>query len=320
MSKCIRRVGPKAWLLCGLALWLIAVVGIRANTSPSVATARPTVERSAAPQNSPQPGQTPASPQGADVCANCHTDKAEVFKGTPHAASPLACVGCHGDAKAHIDAGGAAPIRNFKSKNASEISQVCESCHTKGNQKHFVGSMHDSRNVSCITCHEPHPAADAPVPTSLLRKPELEMCTTCHVQKKASLMRSSHMPLRQDSKMKCTSCHNPHGTPYPRMLLQPSINQTCYSCHTEKRGPFLWEHAPVRESCVNCHEPHGTVNDFLLKAKMPILCIQCHNGFAGGGMGNAHSARDRYALNQDCMNCHLAIHGSMHPQGNRFKR
>ena len=82
----------------------------------------------------------------------------------------------------------------------------------------------------------------------------------------------------------------------------------------------MWEHAPVRENCMNCHDAHGTVNDYLLKAKMPVLCIQCHNGFATGGMGNAHVARDRYATNQGCMNCHLEIHGSMHPQGNRFKR
>ena len=262
--------------------------------------------------------QSPAG-QGPEVCANCHTETADAFKKTPHAASQQGCVGCHGDAKAHIDAGGGkGTIRNFKSLNASDASKVCETCHTKGNQKHWDGSMHDSRNVSCVTCHNPHPAGGA-VPKALLRKPQFELCTGCHLQKKAALQRSSHMPLRE-GKMTCTSCHNPHGTPYPRMLLQTSVTQNCYSCHAEKRGPFLWEHAPVRENCMNCHDAHGTVNDFLLKAKQPILCIQCHNGFASGGMGNAHTARDRYALNQSCMNCHVAIHGSMHPQGNRFKR
>ena len=61
--------------------------------------------------------------------------------------------------------------------------------------------------------------------------------------------------------------------------------------------------------------PTARVNDYLLKVKQPMLCIQCHNGFAGGGMGNAHAARDRYAFNQSCMNCHPTIHGSMHPHG-----
>lgn len=261
----------------------------------------------------------PATDQSSEVCATCHTDTADAFKSTPHAASEKGCAGCHGDAKAHVDAGGGkGNIRNFKSVNAADSSNVCMTCHNKGGQKHFTGSMHDSRNISCITCHNPHPAAGA-VPKALLRKAQLELCTSCHLQKKAGLMRSSHMPLRE-GKMTCTSCHNPHGTPYPRMLQQVSTNQNCYSCHAEKRGPFLWEHAPVRENCMNCHDAHGTVNDNLLKVKMPVLCIQCHNGFAGGGMGNAHAARDRYALNQSCMNCHPMIHGSMHPAGNHFKR
>ena len=261
----------------------------------------------------------PAARQGAVVCADCHTDVAEAFKATPHAANPNACQACHGDGKAHAAAGGGkGTIRNFKNLTAAESSAICTTCHNKGGQKHWASSTHDTRNVTCVTCHNPHPKAGA-VPKALLAKPQFELCTGCHMQKKAALMRSSHMPLRE-GKMTCTSCHNPHGTPYPRMLNQVSVNQNCYSCHAEKRGPFLWEHAPVRENCMNCHDAHGTVNDFLLKVKQPVLCIQCHNGFASGGMGNAHVARDRYALNQSCMNCHPMIHGSMHPQGNRFKR
>jgi DmsE family decaheme c-type cytochrome len=263
--------------------------------------------------------QAPAAPEGSAICVSCHTDTVNAFKATPHAASAKGCEGCHGDSKAHVAAGGGkGTMRNFKSLSAADASAVCLSCHeNKGAQKHWTSSAHDTRGVSCISCHDPHPKGA--VPAALLAKPQFELCTTCHLQKKAALMRSSHMPMRE-GKMKCTSCHDPHGSPYPRQLLQVSVNQNCYSCHAEKRGPFLWEHAPVRENCLNCHDAHGTVNDYLLKVKQPMLCIQCHNGFAGGGMGNAHAARDRYALNQSCMNCHPMIHGSMHPRGNTFKR
>jgi DmsE family decaheme c-type cytochrome len=262
--------------------------------------------------------QAPAAPEGAAICINCHTDTVNAFKNTPHAKSAKACEGCHGDSKAHVAAGGGAgTMRSFKALSTADASAVCLTCHDKGGQKHWASSAHDTRGVSCITCHNPHPKGE--VPKALLAKPQFELCTTCHLQKKAALMRSSHMPMRE-GKLTCTSCHNPHGTPYPRQLLQVSVNQNCYSCHAEKRGPFLWEHAPVRENCMNCHDAHGTVNDYLLKVKQPMLCIQCHNGFAGGGMGNAHAARDRYGFNQSCMNCHPAIHGSMHPRGNTFKR
>ncbi len=263
----------------------------------------------AAPQTAPQSGA---------VCVDCHTDTVNAFKGTPHAESSQGCEGCHGDSKAHVAAGGGkGTMRDFKSLRPTEVSTVCATCHNKGGQKHWASSVHDTRNMSCISCHDPHPKGKAP--KALLVKSQFELCTGCHLQKKAALMRSSHMPMRE-GKINCTSCHNPHGTPYPRNLLQASINQNCYSCHAEKRGPFLWEHAPVRENCLNCHDAHGTVNDYLLKVKQPVLCVQCHNGFAGGGMGNVHTARDRYAFNQSCMNCHPTIHGSTHPRGNTFKR
>ena len=31
-------------------------------------------------------------------------------------------------------------------------------------------------------------------------------------------------------------------------------NETCYQCHAEKRGPFLWEHQPARDDCLDL--PH----------------------------------------------------------------
>jgi predicted CXXCH cytochrome family protein len=40
--------------------------------------------------------------------------------------------------------------------------------------------------------------------------------------------------------MECTSCHNPHGSTNVKMLKVGNfVNETCVSCHTEKRGPFL---------------------------------------------------------------------------------
>ena len=46
------------------------------------------------------------------------------------------------------------------------------------------------------------------------------------------------MPLRE-GKIVCSDCHNPHGTVTEAMLRDDSINDTCYKCHAEKRGPFL---------------------------------------------------------------------------------
>ena len=57
-------------------------------------------------------------------------------------------------------------------------------------------------------------------------------------------------------------------------MKRDSVNETCYACHMEKRGPFVHTHEPVAEDCSNCHNPHGTTAENLLKARPPFLCHQ----------------------------------------------
>ena len=78
--------------------------------------------------------------------------------------------------------------------------------------------------------------------------------------------------------MACSDCHNPHGSAGPKLLAKNTVNETCYTCHAEKRGPFLWEHQPVNEDCTNCHTPHGSNITPLLKSRPPFLCDECHDG------------------------------------------
>lgn len=258
----------------------------------------------------------PSGMVGTQTCGTCHEDQVKAFAATPHAQSALGCEGCHGPGQAHVDGGGdKTKIRNFKTLTPSESSAVCLTCHNKGMQSQWIGSTHDSRKLACVTCHDPHPKGA--VPKALLRKPEFDLCTSCHLQRKAQLFRSGHMPMRE-GKMNCTSCHNPHGSTGPAMLLQNSVNENCYSCHAEKRGPFLWEHAPVRENCLTCHDPHGSIQDNLLRMRPPILCQQCHTDTRHPSQ--IHTPADRFAFNHGCVNCHAMIHGSNSPSGQRFER
>ena len=106
-----------------------------------------------------------------------------------------------------------------------------------------------------------------------------------------------------------------------------TVNETCWQCHADKRGPFLWEHQPVREDCTNCHNPHGSVNPRLLKEKVPFLCLDCHsatNDMGGQGMSHAALAPGSSQLylfgDRSCLNCHSQIHGSDSPSGSVFFR
>jgi DmsE family decaheme c-type cytochrome len=267
----------------------------------------------------PQPAAPAPSAASAEDCAACHGDAVKAMGGTHHAGVPGSCAACHGDTSAHlrsaVERGEPGTIVAIPKLKANAANAICEKCHSKSAQMHWSGSSHESHSVSCVTCHSLHPKGTPP--QNLLAKPQMALCTGCHLQKKAQLMRSGHMPLRE-GKLQCTSCHNPHGTPNDSLLLQTSVNENCYSCHAEKRGPFLWEHPPVRESCLNCHDAHGSIQDKMLKVKVPLLCQQCHQ--TSSHPGPAYPAMSRYAFNQGCLHCHEAIHGSVHPSGNRFFR
>ncbi|HEX7631095.1 MAG TPA: cytochrome c3 family protein, partial [Lacunisphaera sp.] len=100
-----------------------------------------------------------------------------------------------------------------------------------------------------------------------------------------------------------------------------SQNATCTKCHTEQKGPFVYEHAAMREGCVACHNPHGTVNQKMLVARDGNLCLRCHlevgdPGSSGQINANAirHSAENHNTrlMQGTCWSagCHEAPHGS----------
>jgi DmsE family decaheme c-type cytochrome len=293
----------------------------------------------------PAPAQTapPAPPvalpegyAGSQVCQGCHEETDKKFAQTKmgrlflkqprNSTEALACEGCHGPGKAHVDAGGGkgkGGLITFAKNDKTPVekrNQVCLGCHTKGARLFWQGSAHESRDVACTNCHKIMEQVSPKA--QLAKETEIETCGTCHLQKRAQTMRSSHMPLRE-GKMTCTSCHNPHGTVSQALLKEHGVNETCYSCHAEKRGPFLWIHAPVPEGCVNCHDPHGSNWEKLLKAAKPRLCQQCHSpgsGHPSNMYGRGDTASLKFVMGHQCTNCHAMIHGSNHPSGAFFER
>lgn len=185
----------------------------------------------------------------------------------------------------------------------------------------WKGSAHDTRNLTCVTCHSVHNGQSEVA--ELKARSANEACAVCHRVQASKMRRSAHMPLRE-GKMNCMSCHDPHGSTNVRLLKVGNwVNETCVSCHAEKRGPFLWDHAPVREACSTCHDPHGSNHDRMLAAKLPMLCQRCHIGTRHPSTiydGAQLSARSNRLIGRGCVNCHSQIHGSNSPAGNAFLR
>jgi len=343
MNRATRWAAPLA-----LAVWLghfpaAAQSAPQAAASVPAAASAPVASASAA-----APGQgTEYTEKGADTCLSCHEPESDspgfstaaIFKtahaqrGNPHAPfgkGNLQCEACHGPGGRHASQGSdkKATINSFKSTSFLTVQQrndTCLGCHQDQTRTAWHGGVHDRSQLACTSCHQMHTDHDA-VRDKVTQG---DVCFTCHKQERADFQKASTHPVRFGL-MTCSGCHNAHGSSSPAMLVKASVNQTCYSCHAEKRGPLLWEHQPVTEDCSLCHSAHGSVRSALLTKSPPLLCQQCHSpaghpSFAltsqslPGGPPAA-AAGSIYLVAGSCTNCHSQVHGSNHPAGAKLMR
>jgi DmsE family decaheme c-type cytochrome len=255
------------------------------------------------------------------TCASCHDKAVAGMKTTAHAGLERSCASCHQGAGAHLKAqleGGDAPPPAFSKLSAEQQSATCLTCHDRGHQANWAGGAHDRKDVSCTSCHSVH--AFKSVKAQLKTERDADTCFTCHQQIRAKGLRASHHPVREGL-MSCASCHDPHDATREKMVSADFVNEKCLTCHTEKRGPFLWEHAPVRENCLSCHDPHGSNHEKLLVAKQPYLCQRCHlNTRHPGTLYDARNVTlagspSNRLIEHSCRNCHQNIHGGNAPSG-----
>ena len=256
----------------------------------------------------------------AETCLTCHDDRKASYLETKHAkasvasargANAVGCESCHGPRSKHVEN----PTAELRiAANSRSEAATCLQCHQSGPRVAWKAGTHQANDVGCTSCHT---VMEQKSERSLLAKASAsDTCFSCHADVRAETNKMSHHPLRE-GRMECASCHNVHGST-PSLLAKNTVNDTCYSCHTEKRGPFLWEHAPVRESCVSCHTPHGSTQANLLTAKQPFLCLNCHS--YGGHVNLPRYNRTSNPYGSGCSNCHTSTHGSNHPSGAKLTR
>jgi DmsE family decaheme c-type cytochrome len=251
------------------------------------------------------------------TCQACHEDPMKTFAHTKHARAFAIdqgkgnCESCHGPRSAHVED----PTADLKMDPAAPAtSGVCLQCHQGASRMAWKAGVHQAEGVGCISCHN---TMEQKSEKGLLVKASIsDTCYSCHQEVRAEANKMSHHPIRE-GRMDCASCHNVHGA-NDGLLTKPVLNDTCFTCHAEKRGPFLWEHAPVRESCATCHVPHGSNQRTLLTAKDPFLCLTCHS--YGGHINLPRYNRVSNPYGSGCSNCHTSVHGSNHPSGPKLTR
>lgn len=257
---------------------------------------------------------------GPEACTGCHKTIYENWEKSPHWKTTLntkegpshqGCEGCHGPGGAHVASGGdVTKIFAFKDVTVKQINDHCLTCHAGGNEHmNAINSLHAQNGVSCISCHSPH---HAETKEYLLKEAQPELCYTCHLAKKAEFAMPFHHRV-DEGLIQCSDCHNVHGTVKPHQVRTTATqDEVCFKCHTDKQGPFVYEHPAVKiDGCQSCHEVHGGPNAHMLKlSNVNLLCLQCHTTSSFSGAPGAPSFHNQATFFQACTLCHIAIHGS----------
>lgn len=279
---------------------------------------------------------TPDDYMNQEACGECHADIAKQFPASPHAPFvsdgklPLdkqGCQACHGPGHIH-QADENAEVISYKSWNVKESSAACLRCHEKTmSPSHWKKTEHAQAGVGCVTCHQVHVNSEGTLghgavkkdprkalfvarkePKAMLKADEATLCGSCHPSSVAQFRGASHHPI-PEGRMVCSDCHNTHPSKNEKVGKDAYKNK-CVTCHTDKAGPFIYEHDPVAgftgNGCEECHRPHGTNNPKMLNSVTRGLCGQCHTD----KMANHYPGQTCWSAG-----CHVASHGSnSHPR------
>lgn len=292
----------------------------------------PQAPASATPQASAD--NKPAEYVGTETCQGCHDEIFSAFEKSPHRVVSTAskyhfqgkaCESCHGPGSKHAESTSPADIKNPARLKPALADRICLNCHL--NQPTHVGRINNSHvknQVACISCHSIHSKG----PEGLVARKAADInqqCATCHPAVWASFQQPFRHRLPEGA-MSCVDCHNPHGSFFPANIQTYQANEPgCFKCHSEKMGPFTFEHSPVRtDGCTACHMPHGTNNPRMLtRAEVRFVCLECHANLPvpasapGTPLGTVppafHDLRSPQFRN--CTMCHQKIHGSFVDRG-----
>ena len=192
---------PIAGTVALAALWVTAVLAQAGGAQKPPGAPQP--PSAAQPPVAAEPAGM-ATVVGDETCLTCHETQKQGYSNTMHGRrdhprSPAAkqgCETCHGAGSTHADDPEMPGlIRSFPKLPPREANATCLTCHARGTHALWEGSVHDAKNLSCVTCHSVHAFKSEKAQLKTVR--EMDTCATCHRDKVAKIDRSGHMPVRE---------------------------------------------------------------------------------------------------------------------------
>jgi DmsE family decaheme c-type cytochrome len=301
---------------------LFGLLTLFLNNPLASAQEKPTDKSVSAKQDTTPANKSATKPPeyvGAESCKTCHEAIYNSWEKGPHWKQTLkeggiakhGCEDCHGAGAAHVaDPSDTSTLFLFEKASSKDINARCLTCHVGGPQHmNTINSEHAKNDVSCTSCHSSHHPETSEF---LLKKPQPQLCYGCHLQQKAQFEMPFHHRVNEGL-IQCSDCHNVHGTVKPKQVRTSSTQDAvCFKCHTDKQGPFVYEHQPIKtDGCDSCHLTHGGPNPHMLKlSNINLLCLQCHTDSSFSGAPGAPSFHNQASFFQSCVLCHSQIHGS----------
>ena len=174
----------------------------------------------------------------------------------------------------------------------AQVLDTCLTCHSKD-----ISRANIRRSIAHSGGRRLH---QLPLHSQIARcrsfcwpKQQTQLCYTCHAPVRAQF----EMPVKTSRERRRDAVHR---LPQParhvrahmahrtgRALVTTALDneEPCLKCHTDKRGPFVFEHAGARGRLRTCHMPHGSTKRQLLRRPVVFtLCLECHNGAGTFGL------------------------------------
>ena len=150
-----------------------------------------------------------------DDCLACHTQAADLWKGSHHSTGDVSCLVCHKQA----DSGKSHPAETKYTVESEETT--CLVCHKDVTGSDVAGqealSKHGRVGLTCISCHEQHSQG------LKLSVGSRIVCENCHKKEMKVMLESTHHKVG----LSCVNCHMGKEQSH---TMAVSLD-TCGECH-----------------------------------------------------------------------------------------
>ena len=191
-------------------------------------------------------------------CLHCHATQIQqplptsvnAFADQPFLQAGIGCASCHGDATAHLNSGGKAPMLKLATLAPTKRDSVCLQCHLEGD------AMIERPGKRLSEYQPGEDLSETAIYFVNASSPKSAQRASSQYE---GLLRSA-CRRAAGNQLTCTTCHDPHSTPAPVERVA-FYRGKCLQCHADSARFVAATHHPEQQDCATCHMPSRSTSD-----------------------------------------------------------